>query len=304
MLHNATARSLMRMNRMSGWRRKRRKRRLSSKPPPKPPNTIQQHERLLQQHRLALPRPPLLIFQPPQQWHINTRDEPTSNGNHQCWRCPRSIGSDHPHQEIIRYEHKNVKWTLKHVNYYADALACGLVDSGLQPGDVVLSWLPMHLAEQHILQFACSKAGFLLYHLDPNPALAKSNPDKAKPPSPRPSNLQMPMSSSPKKQAMMSIMLISLKGLFLKYAFSTLERACPSSPPCIRVTASLIKRACTHSNISWYLAIIWTACFVVQSKALDGKTPLLGELVLDNDGIPVKTGKVMTMKRSSKQGLA
>lgn len=29
-------------------------------------------------------------------------------------------------------------------------------------------------------------------------------------------------------------------------------------------------------------------------KALDGKTPLLGELVLDNDGIPVKTGKVLT----------
>ena len=26
------------------------------------------------------------------------------------------LASDHPHQEIIRYEHKNVKWTLKHVN--------------------------------------------------------------------------------------------------------------------------------------------------------------------------------------------
>lgn len=58
------------------------------------------------------------------------------------------LATDHPHQEIIRYEHKNVKWTLKHVNYYSDALACGLVDAGLQPGDVVLSWLPMHFAEQ------------------------------------------------------------------------------------------------------------------------------------------------------------
>lgn len=58
------------------------------------------------------------------------------------------LASDHPHQEIIRYEHKNVKWTLKHVNYYSDALACGLVDAGLQPGDVVLSWLPLHIAEQ------------------------------------------------------------------------------------------------------------------------------------------------------------
>lgn len=30
------------------------------------------------------------------------------------------------------------------------------------------------------------------------------------------------------------------------------------------------------------------------SKGLDGKTPLLGELVLDKDGIPVKTGKALT----------
>ena len=58
------------------------------------------------------------------------------------------LASDHPHQEIIRYEHKNVKWTLKHVNYYSDALACGLLDAGLKPGDVMLSWLPLHVAEQ------------------------------------------------------------------------------------------------------------------------------------------------------------
>jgi hypothetical protein len=58
------------------------------------------------------------------------------------------LATDHPHMEIIRYEHKNVKWTLKHVNYYSDALACGFLDAGLQPGDVVLSWLPDHFAEQ------------------------------------------------------------------------------------------------------------------------------------------------------------
>ena len=58
------------------------------------------------------------------------------------------LAPDHPHQEVVRYEHKNVKWTLKHVNYYSDALACGLVDAGLQPGDVVLSWLPKHFGEQ------------------------------------------------------------------------------------------------------------------------------------------------------------
>ena len=58
------------------------------------------------------------------------------------------LASNHPHQEIIRYEHKNVKWTLKHVNYYSDALACGLLDAGLKSGDVMLSWLPLHVAEQ------------------------------------------------------------------------------------------------------------------------------------------------------------
>lgn len=58
------------------------------------------------------------------------------------------LATDHPHQEVVRYEHKNVKWTLQHVNYYSEALAIGLVDAGLQPGDVVLSWLPSHFAEQ------------------------------------------------------------------------------------------------------------------------------------------------------------
>ena len=33
---------------------------------------------------------------------------------------------------------------------------------------------------------------------------------------------------------------------------------------------------------------------MLRGTALDGKTPLLGELVLDSDVIPVKTGTVMT----------
>lgn len=57
------------------------------------------------------------------------------------------LASDHPHMEIVRYEHKNVKWTLKHVDYYSDALACGFLGTGLKPGDVVLSWLPLNVAE-------------------------------------------------------------------------------------------------------------------------------------------------------------
>eukprot|EP00567_Pseudictyota_dubia_P005841 CAMPEP_0197449642 /NCGR_PEP_ID=MMETSP1175-20131217/22348_1 /TAXON_ID=1003142 /ORGANISM="Triceratium dubium, Strain CCMP147" /LENGTH=303 /DNA_ID=CAMNT_0042981837 /DNA_START=39 /DNA_END=950 /DNA_ORIENTATION=- len=81
------------------------------------------------------------------------------------------LASDSPHMDVIRYHHKNVKWTLRNVNYYSDALAIGFLDQGLQPGDVVLSWLPLHFSEQHILQFACSKSGLVLYHLDPAQAI-------------------------------------------------------------------------------------------------------------------------------------
>lgn len=53
-----------------------------------------------------------------------------------------------PHIDVVRYEHKNRVWTLNHVDYYATALAIGLTEQGLQPGDVVLSWLPSHFSEQ------------------------------------------------------------------------------------------------------------------------------------------------------------
>lgn len=88
-----------------------------------------------------------------------------------------ALASENPHVEVIRYHHKNIKWTLAHVDYFAESLAVGLLENGLVPGDAVLSWLPSHFAEQHILQFACSKSGLVLYHLDP--ALAKQHPDSA-----------------------------------------------------------------------------------------------------------------------------
>lgn len=58
------------------------------------------------------------------------------------------LATDLPHMDAIRYEHKNVKWSFRDINYYSHALACGLLDLGLQPGDKVLSWLPSHLSEQ------------------------------------------------------------------------------------------------------------------------------------------------------------
>lgn len=53
-----------------------------------------------------------------------------------------------PHMDVVRYEHKNRTWSLNHVEFYSTAMAIGLIDAGLQPADVVLSWLPAHFSEQ------------------------------------------------------------------------------------------------------------------------------------------------------------
>jgi len=56
--------------------------------------------------------------------------------------------AENPHLDVVRYEHKNRTWTTQHVNYYSEALAIGLVETGLTKGDVVLAWLPGHFSEQ------------------------------------------------------------------------------------------------------------------------------------------------------------
>ena len=57
------------------------------------------------------------------------------------------IAKENPYKDVVRYEHKNRKWNLQHVDFYSEALAIGLLENGLQPGDVVLSWLPAHFSE-------------------------------------------------------------------------------------------------------------------------------------------------------------
>lgn len=58
-----------------------------------------------------------------------------------------ALAQDNPHKDVLRYKHKNVKWSFKHVDEHSDSLAVGFLEQGLQPGDVVLSWLPTHFAE-------------------------------------------------------------------------------------------------------------------------------------------------------------
>ena len=57
------------------------------------------------------------------------------------------MAKENPYKDVVRYEHKNRKWNLHHVDFYSEGLAIGLLENGLQPGDVVLSWLPPHFSE-------------------------------------------------------------------------------------------------------------------------------------------------------------
>jgi non-ribosomal peptide synthetase component E (peptide arylation enzyme) len=57
------------------------------------------------------------------------------------------LAKENPYKDVVRYEFKNRKWNLQHVDFYSEAMAVGLLENGLQPGDVVLSWLPAHFSE-------------------------------------------------------------------------------------------------------------------------------------------------------------
>lgn len=205
-----------------------------------------------------------------------------------------------PHMDVIRYEHKNVKMTLTHVEYFSDALATGFVENGLKPGDVVLSWLPLHFSEQHILQFACSKAGFVLYHLDP--AQAITDPEGAK--------------ASLKKALEVTeanILITQEAGDDVNYV-RLAERVIPEirifdfgdgmpffSPrfPHLRFPVH------TGFDITDKVGLLPLKHMLVPSGELEnlikasgaeipsGETPLLGELVTGKDGLPEK-GKILT----------
>jgi hypothetical protein len=78
------------------------------------------------------------------------------------------LAKENPYKDVVRYEHKNRKWNLQHVDFYSEALAIGLLENGLQPGDVVLSWLPAHFSESvsilsHSVFFELYCIVFVLY---------------------------------------------------------------------------------------------------------------------------------------------
>eukprot|EP00934_Nitzschia_sp_Nitz4_P008276 Nitzschia sp. Nitz4//scaffold116_size91068//40317//41391//NITZ4_004954-RA/size91068-augustus-gene-0.59-mRNA-1//-1//CDS//3329533566//8266//frame0 len=211
----------------------------------------------------------------------------------------KEMAEANPYKDVVRYEHKNRKWTLQHVDFYSEALAVGLMENGLVPGDVVLSWLPPHFSESMVLQFACSKSGLVLYNLDPS--LATQDPAKAK------------------DALAAALTLTNANVLISQEAGSDVNyvRLCESVIPEIRtfdfsegkpfVTPRFPHlRLPIHTGFDqddkWGMLLL--KHFVVPADNLDsllpdgfqvaGSTPLLGELVLDADGIPTSTGKVLT----------
>jgi hypothetical protein len=60
----------------------------------------------------------------------------------------KTLVHENPYTDVVQYEHKNRVFTVKDVDYNSEALAIGIAENGLIPGDVVLSYLPQHFNEQ------------------------------------------------------------------------------------------------------------------------------------------------------------
>eukprot|EP00545_Synedropsis_sp_CCMP1620_P003056 CAMPEP_0119013116 /NCGR_PEP_ID=MMETSP1176-20130426/7955_1 /TAXON_ID=265551 /ORGANISM="Synedropsis recta cf, Strain CCMP1620" /LENGTH=281 /DNA_ID=CAMNT_0006966171 /DNA_START=14 /DNA_END=859 /DNA_ORIENTATION=+ len=216
------------------------------------------------------------------------------------------LAEQFPHMDAVRYQHKNQKFAYKDVDHYAESLACGFVEQGFQPGDIVLSWLPEHFSEQTMLQFACSKAGFLLYNLDP--AQATSDPEGAK---------------AALKKALeitnANILITQEAGSDVNYV-----RLCKEIIPEIRVfdfgegmpflsprfphLRYPVHTGFDHEDKDGmvpYRHMISPSGelgYLLEGKTISGATPLRGELKMGADGLP-SIGKVMNNDEVDKSGV-
>mmetsp|Transcript_28279 Transcript_28279/g.76615 ORF Transcript_28279/g.76615 Transcript_28279/m.76615 type:complete len:297 (+) Transcript_28279:104-994(+) len=217
------------------------------------------------------------------------------------------LAKENPYKDVVRYEFKNRKWNLHHVDFYSEALAVGLLENGLQPGDVVLSWLPAHFSESMVLQFACSKSGLILYNLDPT--LATKDPEVA-------------------KEALAQALTVTKANVLISQEAGSdvnYVRLCESVIPEVRffdfaegkpfITPRFPHlRLPIHTGFDqddkWGMLLLKQ--FVVpadnlkdhlQGFTVDGSTPFLGELVVDAKGIPTGTGKIQTNDEVAQSGV-
>ena len=72
----------------------------------------------------------------------------------------------HPDGEALVVRHQGVRWTWTELRARVDAVAAGLLERGLKPGDRVGIWAP-NCAEWVVVQFATAKAGLILVNINP-----------------------------------------------------------------------------------------------------------------------------------------
>lgn len=201
------------------------------------------------------------------------------------------LASQAPHVDVTRYEHKNVKWTLKNFDVNSDALAIGLLDQGFMKGDVVLSWLPEHFAEQHILQFACSKAGFVLYTLDPNAseeALAKALEITE-------ANILITQEAGSDVNYIRKVESVVPETQIFNFADGM-----PFFSPRYPHLRLPIHTGFDYERKPGFVPLQDVLCDtgdlkgVMNGAVVDGATPLMGELKIDSKGVPSGVGKVFS----------
>lgn len=77
-----------------------------------------------------------------------------------------SIVSETPKKEALQYSSGRTKWSRSDIKRASDALAAGLSDSGLKPGDTVVTLLGEDDVDLHMMQFTAAKLGLQLAVLD------------------------------------------------------------------------------------------------------------------------------------------
>ena len=71
-----------------------------------------------------------------------------------------------PDAEALVSTHQGVRWTMREFGERVEALAAGLLDLGLTPGDRIGIWAP-NCAEWVLTQFAAAQAGLILVTINP-----------------------------------------------------------------------------------------------------------------------------------------
>ncbi len=80
-------------------------------------------------------------------------------------RFDQTVAS-YPDGEALIVRHQGVRWSWRELRARVDAVAAGLLQRGLKPGDRVGIWAP-NCSEWVIVQFATAKAGLILVNINP-----------------------------------------------------------------------------------------------------------------------------------------